>query len=83
MYLESAARRVSIPRTRFSIWSRYTVSKKSNLMPGDLVFFSSSGGRITHVSIYVGGRKYDHSPQTGDVVKLSSTKLCILTQNLR
>ncbi|MGL5506788.1 MAG: C40 family peptidase [Paraclostridium sp.] len=41
-------------------------------MPGDLVFFSSTGGKITHVGLYVGGGNMIHSPQTGDVVKVSS-----------
>ncbi|WP_297670601.1 NlpC/P60 family protein [Thomasclavelia sp.] len=45
---------------------------RSNLQPGDLVFFGSGTGRITHVGIYVGDGKMIHSPQTGDVVKISS-----------
>ena len=31
---------------------------KSNLQPGDLVFFSSDGSGVTHVGIYVGWGKY-------------------------
>lgn len=44
---------------------------RSELQPGDLVFFGSSKGRITHVGIYVGNGQMLHSPQTGDVVKVS------------
>lgn len=43
---------------------------RANLAPGDLVFFGS--GRIHHVGIYIGGGQFIHSPNTGDVVKVSS-----------
>ncbi len=42
---------------------------RSDLMPGDLVFF---GSPIHHVGMYVGGGRYIHAPRTGDVVKISS-----------
>lgn len=43
---------------------------KSNLEPGDLVFFGP--GSIHHVGIYIGNGKMIHAPQTGDVVKITS-----------
>jgi cell wall-associated NlpC family hydrolase len=43
---------------------------RANLMPGDLVFFGRS--RIPPVGIYVGGAYFIHSPNTGDVGKVSS-----------
>lgn len=47
------------------------VSKK-NLMPGDLVFFATSGGeRITHVGMYVGGGKFINA-ETRAGIKISS-----------
>lgn len=42
---------------------------KSNLQPGDLVFF---GSPVHHVGIYVGNDSYIHAPRTGDVVKIST-----------
>lgn len=33
---------------------------RSELMPGDLVFFGS-GGEITHVGIYIGGGRFIHA----------------------
>jgi cell wall-associated NlpC family hydrolase len=43
---------------------------RTNLQPGDLLFFSLAGdGRISHVGIYIGGGRMIHSPKTGDVVK--------------
>ena len=41
---------------------------RSQLEPGDLVFFYGLG----HVGIYVGGGSFIHAPHTGDVVKISS-----------
>ncbi len=60
---------VSLPHSsRAQIGSGQRVSK-SDLEPGDLVFF---GSPIHHVGIYVGGGMYIHAPSTGDVVKISS-----------
>jgi cell wall-associated NlpC family hydrolase len=61
---------VSLPhssRAQYNVGQRVS---RSNLKPGDLVFFGRS--RIHHVGIYVGGNQYIHSPNTGDVVKVSS-----------
>jgi cell wall-associated NlpC family hydrolase len=41
---------------------------RSQLRPGDLVFFNGLG----HVGIYIGGGRFVHAPHTGDVVKISS-----------
>jgi cell wall-associated NlpC family hydrolase len=43
------------------------VSRK-DLAPGDLVFF---GSPIHHVGMYIGGGMMIHSPNSGDVVKIS------------
>ena len=45
----------------------YAVSK-SELKPGDLVFFKK-GGSVNHVGIYVGDGKMIHASSPGDVVK--------------
>jgi cell wall-associated NlpC family hydrolase len=60
---------VSLPHSsRAQIHVGERVSR-SDLAPGDLVFF---GSPIHHVGMYVGGGMYIHSPRTGDVVKISS-----------
>jgi cell wall-associated NlpC family hydrolase len=41
---------------------------KSQLEPGDLVFFAGLG----HVGIYVGGGNFIHAPHTGSVVRIDS-----------
>jgi cell wall-associated NlpC family hydrolase len=37
--------------------------------PGDLIFFHTRGGHITHVAIYAGGNSMWHSPHTGTSVR--------------
>ena len=41
---------------------------RSQLQPGDIVFFNGLG----HNGIYIGDDKFIHAPHTGDVVKISS-----------
>jgi peptidoglycan DL-endopeptidase CwlO len=41
------------------------------MRPGDLVFFNPSSRGPGHVGIFIGGGKFIHAPQTGDVVKVS------------
>ena len=69
-YVYKNAAGVSLPRTS-SAQSGYgkTVSK-SNLQPGDLVFFGS--GSVSHVGIYIGGGNMIHSPKPGESVKITS-----------
>lgn len=62
---------VSLPRTAASQKSATPSISRSNLQPGDLVFFSNGGG-ISHVGIYIGNGNMVHAPHTGDVVKVSS-----------
>lgn len=42
---------------------------RSNLLPGDCVFF---GNPIHHTGIYIGNGDFIHAPKTGDVVKIST-----------
>ena len=60
---------VGLPHSSRAQYNSGPHVSKSNLQPGDLVFF---GSPIHHVGIYVGGGQYIHAPHTGDVVKISS-----------
>jgi peptidoglycan DL-endopeptidase CwlO len=60
---------ISLPRTASGQQGVGVSVAKSDLQPGDLVFF---GSPAHHVGIYVGNGCYIHSPKTGDVVKISS-----------
>lgn len=47
---------------------------REELMPGDIIGFSSAGlgGYASHIGIYVGDGMMIHSPRTGDVVKYTT-----------
>ncbi len=49
-----------------------TSVERTDLAPGDLVFFRDPSGYVHHVGISMGGDKFLHAPHTGDVVKVSS-----------
>ncbi len=48
---------------------------KSELQPGDLVFFNTLKSAFSHVGIYVGDNKFIHSPRTGSVVRVEDMRL--------
>ena len=43
---------------------------RSELQPGDLVFFNTLRSAFSHVGIYVGDNKFIHSPRSGAVVRV-------------
>lgn len=58
-YTFRTAIKKQLPRTATAIFSYCTEIKKSELEPGDLVFFkTTSSGKISHVGIYIGGGKF-------------------------
>jgi peptidoglycan DL-endopeptidase CwlO len=59
---------VSLPHNAAAQYGYGTPVDRSQLQPGDLVFFNGLG----HAGIYVGGGSFIHAPHTGDVVKISS-----------
>jgi cell wall-associated NlpC family hydrolase len=62
---------VSLPRTSGAQRSYTQRISFDQLQPGDLVF---SGNPVSHVGMYIGGGQMVHSPQTGDVVKVSAVR---------
>ncbi|MEQ8235454.1 MAG: NlpC/P60 family protein [Syntrophomonadaceae bacterium] len=60
----------SMPRTAAAQASAGVRVTKSDLMPGDLVFFAMHGSGIDHVGIYAGSGRFIHSssPGSGGVV---------------
>lgn len=43
---------------------------RSDLQRGDFVFFNTSGGRHSHMGIYVGNQRFVHAPASGGMVRV-------------
>lgn len=43
---------------------------RDDLQSGDLVYFNSRGGRVSHIGIYVGENRFVHAPSSGGVVRI-------------
>jgi cell wall-associated NlpC family hydrolase len=59
---------VSLPHYTGAQWNVGVPVSRSDLQPGDLVFFDGLG----HVGIYIGGNQFIHAPHTGTVVQITS-----------
>ncbi len=64
-----AAAGVSLPHSSRMQSQMGTPVSRSDLQPGDLVFFYSP---VSHVGIYIGNGQMVHAPTSGDVVKVAS-----------
>jgi murein DD-endopeptidase len=58
-----------VPRTAAEQYAAARRIDPRDLAPGDLLFFRVHG-RISHVAIYAGERRFVHAPQTGRAVEL-------------
>lgn len=67
---------ISINRTASSQARQGIKIEKSDLKPGDLVFFDTNGGRnsISHVGIYMGNDKFIHA-ESGSIRKVTISSL--------
>lgn len=65
---------ISLSRVSSAQAKNGTYIKKSNLLPGDLVFFDTNGGsnRINHVGIYIGNGKFIQASSSHSGVAISS-----------
>lgn len=61
---------LDIPRTTRSLWQAARPVRKSDLVVGDLLFFSIDG-KISHVGMYIGKRRFVHAPSSGREVTIA------------
>jgi cell wall-associated NlpC family hydrolase len=59
---------ISLPHYAAAQYQLGTAVDRSQLQPGDLVFFDA----LNHVGIYIGNGQFVHAPETGDVVKITA-----------
>ena len=62
---------VALPRTTGGLWSGLRPVSRSDIQPGDIVFFRIEG-KIAHVGVYLGNGEFVHSPATGRSVSIAS-----------
>jgi hypothetical protein len=61
-----------LPRRAAEQAAATTAIDKSELKPGDLVFFNTLRRSFSHVGIYIGDGKFVHAPRTGSQVRVES-----------
>ncbi|MHA6261041.1 C40 family peptidase [Sporosarcina sp. CAU 1771] len=59
---------ITIPRDTVSQYAQGTPVSKSNLQPGDLVFFNTNGRRVSHVGVYIGSNNFIHASTSRGVM---------------
>ena len=62
----------AIPRSPLEQSKSGTYVAKSDLKPGDLMFWNTSGNKVSHTSIFMGNGQMIHAPLPGKNVKLVS-----------
>lgn len=64
-----------LPRTAEEISRVGETVDRTNLQPGDLVFYNTLRRGFSHVGIYLGDNKFIHSPSSGGQVRIESMEL--------
>ena len=63
---------MQLPRNTEGLWAGSRTVSRSDVRPGDLLFFHQEGKRNSHVAIYVGNNRFVHSPSSGKRVSTAS-----------
>ena len=59
---------ITLPRTSRDQYNVGTWVSKSNLRPGDLVFYNTSGSGVSHLGIYIGNGQFIHASSSRGVM---------------
>lgn len=66
-YFMSAIYGLTVPRNSKDQYDAVKKIKKAHLEEGDLVFFNTGNGRISHVGVYIGNNKFAHASTSSGV----------------
>lgn len=72
---------VSMPRTAAEQYNVGTSITKTQLKPGDLVFFETYKPGPSHVGIYLGGNRFIHASSGGGKVMVSNLTSAYYTEH--
>lgn len=71
-YVFQNSMNLTLPRTAFEMAQTGKTIDKTDLKPGDLVFFNTLGRTFSHVGIYLGDNRFIHSPRAGRSVEVAN-----------
>ena len=63
---------IKIPRTSLAQSKSGKAVNKSDLQPGDLLFWKTTSAEVGHVGMYVGNGQFIHAPNKSKPVKYDS-----------
>lgn len=66
---------VRLPRSAAEQAAATVAIDRSELMPGDLVFFNTAHREFSHVGIYVGDNRFIHAPTAGSAIRMADLRL--------
>ena len=72
---------VSTPRTTTQLWTAARPVAGNELRAGDLLFFRIDG-KMSHVGLYLGDKRFVHAPQSGRTVAVASLEAPFYQQAL-
>lgn len=71
-YVFKQAASLTLPHSALAISQLGKTVPKTDLQPGDLVFFNTLRNTFSHVGIYLGNNRFIHSPSAGGKVRVDN-----------
>ena len=72
VYVAYRAKGLKLPRTVIEMSRFCNEVEVDQRLPGDLIFFNTTGHPFSHVGIYVGKNRFVHAPSEGGTVRIES-----------
>jgi cell wall-associated NlpC family hydrolase len=70
-----------LPRTADAMFTMDAPTVRTDaLKPGDVMFYRINGGKVSHVTMYIGKRQFIHAPRPGQVLRTENMDLPYWTQ---